>query len=221
MNASEIMSRKPISVTPDHSVRHAIRIMLDNHVSGLPVVNDNGALVGIITEGDLMRRVEIGTDESTPYLPNQPVSKEQALSYTKTHSWRVGDVMTQRVSTIGTYTSLNAMVRIMQVENIKRLPVLDDKSLVGMVSRSDVMTAVCKLSGDSTAAGDEAIRLAVATRIETDLGLTDKEVDVHCRNGHIRLTGTVKIEMLREAARVAAESVRGVNGVANELWVQE
>ncbi len=221
MNAKEIMSREVFSVTPDHNIRHAIRIMLDKKVSGLAVVDDLGALVGIITEGDLLRRAEIHSGHPRPSLPNRPISADEAVDYSKSHSWRVSDVMTAEPITIDETATLNDMAEIMQSRSIKRLPVLKEGQLVGMVSRSDLMEAILKVGTDKTATGDDAIRLAVLTRIESDLGLTRNEVEVFCDRGHVRLSGVVTQEALLEAARVAAESVRGVASVANELWVKE
>lgn len=221
MNVSDIMTGKPLSVSPDHSVMHAVRIMLNNKVSGLPVVDDRGAVVGIITEGDLMRRTELGTDVTGYVSPAQQVSEEQALAYTKSHGWRVGDAMTRDVVAIDGSASIARVAELMSSRNIKRLPVMEGDRLAGIVSRTDLLRATLERIGDRPAAGDEAIMLAVITRLETELGLSRDAIRVYSEDSHVRLCGAVENEPLRQAARVAAESVKGVASVANELWVQE
>ncbi|MGI6856633.1 CBS domain-containing protein [Mesorhizobium sp. 1B3] len=210
MKASDVMTTKVVTVTPDHSVRHAAEIMLDNHVSGLPVIDDSGELVGIISEGDLLRRSELGLDALAGHRRSP---EEQARAYVKAHAWKVGDVMSDRLVVVDEDTDLARVATLMEENDIKRVPVARDGRLVGIVSRADLLRAVASARLDATAPGDEAIRRSILARLDESTGLARMNISVTVADGLVHLWGNVEGEDCRKAARVVADGVRGVKGV--------
>lgn len=210
MKASDVMTTKVTTVTPDHSVRHAAEIMLDNHVSGLPVVDDSGGLVGIISEGDLLRRSELGLDALAGHRRSP---EEQARAYVKAHAWKVGDVMSDRLVVADEDMDLARVAVLMEENDIKRVPVTRDGRLGGIVSRADLLRAVASARLDATAPGDEAIRRSILARLDESTGLAGMNISVTVADGLVHLWGNVEGEDCRRAARVVADGVRGVKGV--------
>lgn len=210
MNATDIMTMKVVTVSPETSVRHAARIMSDRRVSGLPVLNDEHQLAGIVTEGDLLRRAELGISrEGRRDLP----ADQRARAYVKSHGWSVGDIMSKELVTISEDTPVAKVAALMEEHGFKRLPVVRGGRLVGIVSRADLMRVIATARLDATAAGDDAIRRSVLTRLREDVGLDSNRVAVTVFDGMVHLWGSVEFEAERDAARVAAEIVRGVSGV--------
>ena len=164
MKAVEVMSRQVLSLSPGNSVAHAAQIMLDNGISGLPVLDNEGALVGIVTEGDLLRRTELG------HTPLADVSKAEACDdFVKSRSWRVEDVMTTPVITVGEGTTVEEIARLFDVRKIKRAPVIRDGHLVGVVSRADLLGVIARSKPPAIARGDDALRLSVVSRLREAL----------------------------------------------------
>ncbi|MCA1370370.1 CBS domain-containing protein [Bradyrhizobium sp. BRP14] len=215
MLAKDIMTKKVLSVSPEHSISHAARTMLENRISGLPVCDDDGKLVGILSEGDLLRRAELGSAAWPSALPD----KTEPRAFTKRHSWRVGDVMTRPVVTVDEDVPLGHVGAMMAANQIKRIPVMRAEEMVGIISRSDILRAIAAAVPDAIAGGDEAVRRAVLARLCSDLGLDRGAVEVTVENGTVSLSGQVESEAEREAARVAAETISGAGGVRNRLRI--
>lgn len=218
MKAKDIMTSRVISITPDHSVGDAARIMLANRISGLPVCDADHRLVGMLTEGDLLQRAELspsfwfGRDQSTAAPP-------PADDYVKRHGWRVGDVMSRHVITINESTPADRIAAIMVANDVNRVPVMRGKTVVGIVSRQDLLRAVASYAPDEIATGDRALRRAILGRLCEDVGLERELIDVAVTDGKAFLWGQVAEEAKREAAGAAAASIAGVNGVTNRLRV--
>lgn len=215
MKAKDLMSAPCVTVSAENSVKHAAQIMLDQDISGLPVLSDDERLVGIITEGDLLRRCELGSfaemDENQP-----PRTRAQAYLHNK--GWKVGHVMSRDVVAVTEDTSANRIAELMARHRIKRVPVLRRDKLVGIVSRRDLLKQICLAPKDATAPGDEAIARSIRTRLQQELGLGEKvKVDVHA--GAVHLRGCVGSEAERQAAAALAEGVQGVEGVLLDIAV--
>src|SRR3984893_12574209 len=126
MNASDVMTRNILSVRHDTSVAEGIRLMLDNRISGLPVIDEAGRLVGILTEGDLLRRGETGTERHRPrWLEILMGPGRLAGEYVRTHGRKVEEIMTRDLVTVTPETALEEVVGLMERRRIKRAPVLD------------------------------------------------------------------------------------------------
>lgn len=203
------MTANVVTVSPDHSIRHAAMIMLDHRISGMPVVDDDGRLVGIVSEGDFLRRSELGA-----------LSPAEARGYVKGHSWKVADLMTSNVIVADEETSIARIALLMQEHGIKRIPVMRGQHLVGVVSRADLLRAVVAAKfDDDTAAGDDAIGRAILTRLREDAGIKGEALSLTVSDGLVHFSGSVRSQAERDTVRVVAEGVRGVKGVFDHLNV--
>ncbi|MBN8976762.1 MAG: CBS domain-containing protein [Rhizobiales bacterium] len=218
MQTRQIMTQNVITVSPETSVADAARTMLDNRISGLPVV-DNGKLVGIVTEGDFLRRAEIGTERKRPsWLQFILGSGREAADYVQAHGRKVADVMTRDPVTVSEETSLQDLVAAMEAHHVKRLPVMREGRLVGIVTRANLLRAISTLARDVTGptASDEDIRARLMVKLmEADWRPAGLQVTV--RDGVAHLHGIIMDERARQAAIVAAETTPGVTAVRDHL----
>lgn len=211
MKAKDVMTANVVTVSPDHSVRHAAQIMLDHRISGMPVIDDDGRLVGIVSEGDFLRRSELG-------IP--ALSLGEAHGYVKGHSWKVADLMTSHPVAAEEETRVERIAALMREQGIKRVPVMRGQRLVGIVSRADLLRAlVAARFDDDTATGDNAIRRSILTRLRDDAGIGGDALTLTVTDGLVHFSGAVSSQSERDAVRVVAEGVRGVKGVFDHLNV--
>lgn len=223
MKASDVMSRNVVSARPDMPVAEAIGLMLDRGISGLPVVEADGSVVGILTEGDLLRRSETGTQKRrSRWLELLLGPGRLADEYVKTHARVVGELMTREVVAVGEDTPLDAVVALMEENRVKRLPVVRDGKIVGIVSRADLLRALRhSLGGAPAPAGDGAIRERVLAEIARAPWCPREGITVEVADGVVDLGGVVFDEKQREALIVVAENVPGVREVKDHLvWVE-
>jgi CBS domain-containing protein len=222
MRAHQVMNRRVITVTPDTSIVDAANIMLRQHISGLPVVDGAGKLVGIVSEGDFLRRGEIGTQRKRGrWLSFLVGPGRNASDFVRAQGRKVGEVMTHEPLTVTEETPLEDIVEIMEKNHVKRLPVLSGAKMVGIITRSNLLQAVASLARDipDPTADDDHIRNRIIQSIEK----TDWQpfgLDVTVRNGIVHLSGVITDDRLRQAAIVAAENIEGVKMVHDHLcWV--
>ena len=222
MQVKDVMTRNVISVGADEPVVKAARIMLQNRISGLPVVDAKGDLVGIVTEGDFLRRREIGTERRRPkWLDFVLGPGRLAQEYVRTSGRKVAEIMTPDPLTIGEDDALDDVVEMMERRRIKRLPVIRAGRMVGIVSRANLMHALASLSRDvpAPAGGDSAIRDDVLAALGKQHWAP--RVNVVVNNGVAELWGVVTDERERQALVVATENVAGVQQVHDHLvWVE-
>jgi CBS domain-containing protein len=222
MRAHQIMTRPVITVTPETTIVEAANTMLQKHVSGLPVTDATGKLVGIVSEGDFIRRGEIGTQRRRGRFLKFILGPGQAATdFVHEHGRKVAEIMTPQPLTITEDTALQQIVELMEKNNVKRLPVMRGDSIVGIVSRANLLQAVASLAREipDPTADDDHIRNRVIDTIEKNdwcpFGLS-----VIVRGGIVHLSGVITEERSRKAAVVAAENVTGVTKVHDHLcWV--
>jgi CBS domain-containing protein len=222
MRAHQIMTRDVITVTPDASIVEAANLMLRHHISGLPVVDGAGRLTGIVTESDFLRRSEIGTGRKrSGWLRFFVGPGGSAADFVREHGCKVDEVMTQNPLAIGEDTPLEEIVRLMEKNNIKRLPVMRKEALVGIVSRANLLRAVASMAREvpDPTADDDHIRERVLRTVSREpwcpIGF-----EVTARNGIVHLHGVIVDERSRQATIVAAEDTAGVKEVHDHLcWV--
>jgi len=222
MRAHQIMTRSVISVTPDTTIVEAANLMLQRHVSGLPVVDAKGKLVGVVSEGDFIRRSEIGTQRKRGrWLRFILGPGKSASDFVQEHGRRVSEVMTASPLTITEDTALPEIVDLMEQNNVKRLPVVRGDKLVGIVSRANLLQAVASLAQQipDPTADDDHIRNRIIDALEKNdwcpFGL-----NVIVRDGIVHLSGVITEERARQAAIVATENIDGVKKVHDHLcWV--
>jgi CBS domain-containing protein len=204
------------------SIVQAANIMLKNHVSGLPVVDHAGRLVGIVSQGDFIRRAEIGTQRKRArWLKILLGPGTVASDFVHERGRKVEEVMTLEPYTVTEDATLEEVVHLMEQHHVNRLPVMCADQLVGIVTRSNLLQAVAELAREvpDPTADDDHIRNHIIAFIEkadwSPLGL-----GVIVSNGHVHLSGVITNERFREAAMVAAENVSGVTKVHDHLcWV--
>jgi CBS domain-containing protein len=223
MKAADVMTRHVITVMPDASILQAARLMLQHRISGLPVVDKQGRLIGIVTEGDFLRRAEIATERHRPsWLSVLAGSGRLAVDYVRTHGRKVEEVMSRDPHTVSEDTSLEDIVRTMEGERIKRVPVLCEGKLVGIITRANLLHALASVARTipQVAKDDVAIR----DRILSELGKQPWHavgVDVVVQDGDVDLSGTILDERLREALKVLIENVPGVKEIHDHIvWVE-
>jgi CBS domain-containing protein len=222
MRAHQIMTRSVITVTPDASVLEAANLMLRYHVSGLPVADTAGKLVGIVSEGDFIRRSEIGTQKKRGrWLKFLLGAGKAATDYVHEHGRKISEVMTLDPITISEDTPLEEIVSSMESNGVKRLPVMRDGRLVGIVSRANLLQAVAGLARDvpDPTADDDHVRSRIVAAIEKN-DWSPFGLNVIVRDGIVHLSGVITEERSRQASIVAAETVAGVRKVHDHLcWV--
>src|SRR5215475_2679761 len=222
MKARNIMTWGAITVGPDESVTRAVRLMLQNKISGLPVVDGEGRLVGMVTEGDFLRRGELGTQRQRPrWLEFLLGPGRLAAEYVQAAGQKVAQVMTREARTITPETPLEDVVRLMERHRVKRLPVVQDGKLVGIVSRADLLHALGSVARDlKPAAGDDAtIREQIIAECAKQRWAP--HINVVVRDGVVGLWGVITDDRKREAFIVAAENVPGVKDVHDHLaWIE-
>ena len=222
MRAHQIMTRDVITVTPDTPILEAANVMLHHHVSGLPVLDKANKLVGVVTEGDFLRRSEVGTGRRRPaWLRFFVGPGVTGADFVREHGRKVGEVMTRDPLTIQEDTTLEEIVEAMEKNNVKRLPVMRKETLVGIVSRASLLRAVASMAREipDPTADDEHIRERI-TRTVSQALWRPVGFQVTARNGIVHLHGIVADERSRQAAIVAAENTSGVKEVHDHLcWV--
>ncbi len=219
MRAHQIMTRNVITVTPETSIVDAASVMMQNHLSGLPVVDGTGHLVGIVSEGDFLRRFEIGTQRRRPnWLQFFVGPGREATEFVQERGRKVGEVMTRSPLTVTEETTLEDLVRLMEQNHIKRLPVMRDETLVGIVTRANLLRTVASMARQvpDPTADDEHIRERV-TRALMATGWRPIGLQIVVHDGAVHLYGIIVDERSRQAAIVAAENTAGVVKVHDHL----
>ncbi|MGC2077102.1 MAG: CBS domain-containing protein [Xanthobacteraceae bacterium] len=222
MQVKDIMTINVISIGADETIAKAANLMLQNRISGLPVVDKEGELVGMVTEGDFLRRGELGTQRRRPkWLEFILGPGKLAEEYVRASGRKVEDVMTPDPWTISEDDSLEAVVGMMERRHIKRLPVTRGDRMVGIVSRANLMHALSTFARDlpAPADGDSAIRANILAAIAKQDWAP--HINVIVKDGVAELHGVVTDDRERQGLVVAAENVAGVKKVHDHLvWVE-
>jgi CBS domain-containing protein len=224
MRAADVMTPKPVTVSPDASIMEAIRLMLERKFSGLPVIDTNGSLVGIVTEGDLLRRSETGTQRKRAgwieFLMGQG---RLASEYVHASGRKVREVMSSDVQTVTEDAPLDEIVQLMERHRIKRLPVVRDGMLVGIVSRANLLRALASIASETkpAASDDAAIRARIYAELGKQAWAPINLLDIMVRNGVVHLWGMLFDERQRGAIHVVVENTPGVKSIQDHLvWIE-
>ncbi len=223
MQVRDVMTTAVITVTPDTPVEDIARRLLEHHISGVPVVAEDGRLVGIVSEGDLVRRLgEEGWARSW-WLQLLTTPEAQARSYVRTHGRRARDVMSVDLVTARPEMSVAEAARLLEAHRVKRLPVVDAQGrLVGVVSRADLLRAVAAAGTREQEApvDDRSLRERVLKALDETGIPYQPYVNVVVHDGEVHLWGWVSSREESEALRVAAENVPGVRRVETHLGLR-
>lgn len=222
MKAADIMSSRVVTIAEGATVNEAAELMLKHRISGLPVVDCSGKLVGIISEGDLLRRVEVGTERTQPWWRELLRSRRRlAAQYVKSHAHTVRDIMTRNVITAAPDTPISEIARLLETQTIKRVPITDGDELVGIVSRANVIQGVAGLKPEASIALSSSDRLIRESILETVRKAPWRPLlwNVTVSNGVVDLWGVTESLEEKKAVGATAENTPGVVLVNNNLIV--
>lgn len=224
MLARDIMTTNVISASPDATIVELAQLMLDRHISGIPIVDRDGQLVGMVTEGDCLRRAEFGTERKrTKWLEVFTSIDRLATDYLHSHGRKAGDVMSRSPICVGEDTPIEDIVTLMEKYRIKRVPVERDGKLVGIVSRANLLSLLVKLSHEpfEVPQGDAELRERVLAAFNSLPWAAGEFVSVTVKDGVVDLNGSYSVAKQHDALVVAAENVPGVKSVRNHLvWIE-
>lgn len=222
MKVGDVMSQEVISIAPESSVSEAAQVMLKERISGLPVINGANVLVGVITEGDLLRRIETGTEKKRPHwLEFIATPNALAAEYVHSHGRKVGEVMTTNVVAVTEDTPIDQAVELMERRHIKRLPVLRNGRVVGVIARANLLHALVASPPEFvTKTSDQAIRDQLWAELSRQRW-SAREAHIVVKDGVIDIWGYISDERQRDAIHVAAENIPGVKKVRDHLmWIE-
>ncbi len=223
MNAQDIMTRDVVTVTPDTPVPAIVRLLLARGISGVPVVDAEQKVVGLVSEGDLLRRAELGTEKRRgSWLSFFTGSSTLASDFVRAHGTLASDVMTRNVICIDATTPLPEIADLMEEKKIKRVPVLDNGRLVGLVSRANLLRAFASRleTADATApATDAAIRERLLDALAHQSWSRRTENSVVVTHGVVHLWGLVGTPEESRALQLAAAEIPGVTAVQNHTII--
>lgn len=221
MNASDVMVHDVLTIGPDKDVKEAARLLIDHDISALPVVDQHGDLVGIISEADLVHRAEVATLKHRPWWLEALIpATTLATEFAKSHGRRVDELMSTNVISASEETSLGEIATLLEKHRIKRVPIMKDGRIVGIVSRNNLVQALASTTDASNGANatDRAIRLELLARLSEEQAWTDfGSRNVIVTGGVVHLWGLVGSEQERKALIALAETVPGVNQVSDEM----
>ena len=215
MRARDVMVRAVVTTSSDTTVEQLARLMINLRISGVPVMDRDGRLVGIVTEGDLLRRVETGTERHRPRW-SEPFSSSSRLAaaYIKSHAKRVADIMTREVFSVEELATLGEIADLLETKHIKRVPVVHDGKIVGIISRADLLKVLA--SGGAKTAHEEqdrTIRAQLLAELREQKWADASEGRVVVSDGVVHLWGIVGSEDERRALRILAENTPDVRGI--------
>lgn len=219
MKAADIMVKEVVTAGPDTPVHELAEIMLERRISGMPVVDGGGRLLGVVSEGDLIRRPEIDTDRvKLGWLRLLLSDEARARDFVKSHGRKAREVMTQPAISVAADAPLNEVVRLMERHRVKRLPVVDKGRLVGLVTRTDLLRAVVeRQAAPAVDVKDEELRARINAMLRREDWASSAMVHVQVEKGVAQLWGTVESNEQREALLVAVRGVPGVKDVQPHL----
>lgn len=226
MIASDVMTRKVVSIDPDSTVLQAARLMLQHRISGLPVIDAAGKLVGVLSEGDFLRRRETRTERHrSRWLEFLMGPGKIATEYTHSHGNKVGEVMTTDVKTVDENAAVEDIVELMEKYRIKRVPVMSGSILVGIITRSNLMHAMVSMARVApdviTSRDDAGIREQLLAEMQKEQWAPVALTNVVVHDGIVELWGVLVDERQREALKVVAENIPGVKAVKDHMvWVE-
>ncbi|TFH85643.1 CBS domain-containing protein [Billgrantia azerbaijanica] len=221
MLAVDVMTPNVITVGPEADVREIARLLLDNRISAVPVVDDDDKVLGIVSEGDLMRHLENGNgNRKSWWLRSIFVGAGDAADYVKSHGRLAREIMTRDPITIAEDEPLNRIARLLEKHHIKRVPVVRDGRLVGIVSRANLLRGFSATAPDAetpVTADDREIRDAILKEVDDNTGVWVDRLNVIVTDGVVQLWGLVESQEERMAVQVAAENTPGVKKIENNL----
>ncbi len=224
MLARDIMTSDVCTLMPATSVVEAAQLLVDRRISGAPVVDGGARVIGMVSEGDLIRRAELGTEkEWSGWREFLTAKRTLAHEFIRSHATRVGDIMTAPVWTVNEDATLAELAELFEKKNIRRAPVVREGKLAGIVTRADMVRALLRCWGDAhppTHVDDAAIRQSILDHAASERWSDTAMLDVEVHDGAVDLYGVADSEDVARALQVLAESLPGVKSVQNRLQMR-
>ncbi len=214
----EVMTRTVVTVGPTATIEQAAKLMVERGVSGLPVVDEAGALLGIVSEGDLIVR-QLPAERLTWWRMFFDDGEKIARDYRKRIGTMVRDVMTRAVISVGVGVDVSVAAQLLHARNIRRLPVVAEGKLVGIVSRGDLVKLLAAPRPMAPARTGNALADELRRRLNEQPWITDHGLVVSADDGVVELWGLVGSEAERAAIETTAWSIEGCRGVKSNLAV--
>lgn len=219
MKAKHIMTTNVISVLPQATIKEIANVLLTHHLSGVPVIDGSNRLVGMVSEGDLMSRSELGTERPRSWWLGALCRSEDSelKDFIRSHGRCAEDVMTRGVTTVTEDSELADIARLLESQRIKRIPVVRDGAVVGIVSRANLIQQLAVGGAISDQGDDESIRKAIDNLSRSTGWMTHGNLNATVRAGMVEMWGWVESEAERRAIRLAVGEIPGVRDVVDHL----
>ena len=220
MQARDVMTTPVLSISSKAKIGEAVALMLKSRLSGLPVVDERHRLVGILSEGDLLRRAELGTERRRArWIEAFLMPGHSASDYVHTHGRVIEEVMTREPITVTETTPLGKIVSLMERNHIKRVPVLREGVIAGIITRADLLRALAARANmrEPASPDDQRIRDAIEADLKSQSWAPGSSVRIDVKDGVVDLSGIILNDRFRDAIRVCAENTPGVKAVRDGL----
>jgi CBS-domain-containing membrane protein len=222
MKAKDIMTRDVVTVVPQSSVHEVAALLVKHRISGIPVTAPDGRLLGLVSEGDLVERAEVDADPKGKWwLEGFSDTEALANRYARAHGTTAAAVMTRRIATVGPDADLADVAHILQAHHIKRVPVVQDGKLLGIITRSDIVRAVSDAArpADSTKRTDGDLQRAILERLREERWLDASYINLIVDKGRVTVAGLIGSNEERRALCSLVEEVAGPGSVIDQLKV--
>ncbi len=221
MKIIEIMTKDVVTVAPDTPVQEIARLMAQKHISGVPVVDADGTMTGIVSHSDLLHRPETGTEpRRRRWIDLFADPDTLARAYTKTHGMKARDIMTRKVVWVDAQSDLRDAADVLDKRDVKRVPVLENNRIVGILSRGDVVRAFAmQPPRQAGQVSDAAVQTAIQKRFAEQNWLDATFVSVSVRDGVAELSGIIRSKAQLAAVETMVEETSGVTAIRNALKV--
>ena len=223
LKARDVMTRKVLTISPDSPVRAVAEFLIDHRISAVPVVGAGGVPLGVVSEGDLLRRVELGTEKKKAWwVAILADPDDDARSFVKTHGLVAADVMTRGVIGVDPDTDLGVVANLLESKRIKRVFILEEGKVTGVVTRSDIVKTLMRQPEVAARKRPDAdIREAIEAEMKKEDWAPMAFVSILVTDGVVELAGAVGSTAQRDALVVLAQRVEGVRAVKDHLIVRK
>lgn len=220
MRAQDVMTTNVVSVKPETDVKDVALLLLENRVSAVPVIDNGNKLIGMLSEGDLIRRVaDESVHSNSSWLEAVFSTRNLAAEFTKIHAKQAKDVMTAEVISVNQDVDISEIASLLAKHHVKRVPVIDNGQVVGIVSRANLLQGLAVGGNSATltpSSTDSSIRDQIIAGLR-EAGISDVWVNVIVEAGKVQLWGLVETDEERKAAYIAADKTLGVTSVETHL----
>jgi CBS domain-containing protein len=222
MKAQDIMTRDVVTVRPNASVQDIAKLMVEKHISGIPVVNDDGAVIGMVSQTDLMHRAEVGTEPKRKWWFRAFADANTlARDFVKAHGHAAHDIMARQIVSVRPDAELRDVADIMDKYKVKRVPVVQDGKLVGVVTRGDLVRALSlsQIVKSDKKVDNAALHKTLKDRLHKHAWVNESFINLVVEDGVVEMWGYVESADQKRALRVLIEETEGVAKVVDKVSI--